>query len=260
MAGPFTAEDFAALVPADKKLDPDWVKSLFARGTRTIYRDKELKFIGMPVGGICTGQVYLGGDGRLWLWDIFNRIKNGVVAREVQYRDRILHPSDGANYVDPLEQIHPFEQGFAVRVKADGKTKVRALDRRGWSDISFNGEYPMGFVNYRDPASSVSVSLEAFSPFIPLDADESGLPATVMRFTVKNTSTTKVEVELAGWLENAVCPFSPEPHCARRTGDTARVQRRGSGSTQAAGTSAHYFRGLRVEHLRKMDRRGHRLR
>ena len=211
MAGSFTAEDFAALVPADKKLNPDWVKSLFARGTRTMYRGTELKFIGMPVGGICAGQVYLGGDGRLWLWDIFNRIKNGVVAREVQYRGRILLPSDGANYVDPLEQIHPFEQGFAVRVKANGKTQVRALDRRGWSDISFIGEYPMGFVHYRDPASPVSVSLEAFSPFIPLDADESGLPATVMRFTVKNTSTTKVEVELAGWLENAVCPYSGKP-------------------------------------------------
>src|ERR1035438_3370425 len=73
MAGPFTREDFEHLVPAEKKLSPDWVKSLFARGEPEILRGGELKFVGMPVGGIGAGQLYLGGDGRLWHWDIFNR-------------------------------------------------------------------------------------------------------------------------------------------------------------------------------------------
>ena len=64
MAGPFTRDDFDQLVPADKKLSPDWVQSLFARGARTVYRGQDLEKIGMPIGGICTGQLYLGGDGR----------------------------------------------------------------------------------------------------------------------------------------------------------------------------------------------------
>ncbi len=50
MAGPFEAADFEKLVPADKKLSPDWVKSLFARGTKAVYRSAELEKIGMPVG------------------------------------------------------------------------------------------------------------------------------------------------------------------------------------------------------------------
>ena len=73
MAGPFTREDFDHLVPADKKLSPDWVKSLFARGTPEVLRGSELRFVGMPIGGIGAGQLYLGGDGRLWHWDIFNQ-------------------------------------------------------------------------------------------------------------------------------------------------------------------------------------------
>ncbi len=73
MAGPFTREDFDHLVPADKKLSPEWVKSLFARGTPEVLRGGELKYVGMPVGGIGAGQLYLGGDGRLWHWDIFNQ-------------------------------------------------------------------------------------------------------------------------------------------------------------------------------------------
>ena len=73
VAGPFEAADFEKLVPADKKLQPEWIKSLSERGVRIPHRGPELERIGMPVGGICAGQLYLGGDGRLWHWDIFNR-------------------------------------------------------------------------------------------------------------------------------------------------------------------------------------------
>ena len=74
-AGPFSADDLDDFpIPADKKLDAAWVSSLSARGEPTVYRSQagELEHLGMPVGGICCGQVYLGGDGTLWHWDIFN--------------------------------------------------------------------------------------------------------------------------------------------------------------------------------------------
>ncbi|MCX7009466.1 MAG: twin-arginine translocation signal domain-containing protein, partial [Kiritimatiellaeota bacterium] len=73
MAGPFSRADFAKLVPEDKKLDPAWVKALFERGTPEILRGANLKYVGMPVGGLCSGQLYLGGDGKLWHWDLFNQ-------------------------------------------------------------------------------------------------------------------------------------------------------------------------------------------
>ena len=192
MAGPFEASEKDAsehgkLVPADKKLDPQWVKSLFARGTREVYRGKDLDKIGMPVGGLCAGQLYLGGDGKLWHWDIFNKSL----------------ATGSQNYANPPQPSSPLEQGFAIEIAGGPKKQVRALDRTGFSDITFCGEYPIAWVEYRDLQSPVSVSLEAFSPHIPLDTLASSLPATVMRFTVKNTSNGKVEVQLAGWLENA---------------------------------------------------------
>ena len=200
MAGPFTRADFDKLVPADKKLTPEWVKSLTARGQRTTYRGPELQKIGMPIGGLCAGQLYLGGDGRLWHWDIFNQ-----------------HIGTGAeHYAKPLVPSAPLDQGFALRVSTASQTLVRPLDRTGWPDISFTGEYPIGFVEYADPLVPVRVSLEAFSPFIPLDTEDSSLPATVMRFTVHNKGRKRVEVELAGWLENAVCMHSGESQCPLR--------------------------------------------
>ncbi len=181
-------------VPADKKLDPKWIKRLSARGESTWYSGTDLETIAMPIGGICTGQVYLTGDGRLVHWDIFNKRNFTGYGRECYNLGR--RPES------------PLQQGFALRVKTGQKTLVRSLDRRGFSGVRFCGEYPVATVEYEDDEVPVSVRLEAFSPFIPLSAEDSALPATVMQFTVKNTSDAPAEVTLAGWLENGVCPDS----------------------------------------------------
>ncbi len=188
MAGPFTRADFDHLVPADKKLSPDWVKSLFERGTPEVLRGNELKFVGMPIGGIGAGQLYLGGDGRLWHWDIFNQfIKTGA-----------------EHYAKPLTPAAPLTQKFSLKLG----DKIIPLDRDGISEITFRGEYPVGIVNYSDPAVPLTVKLEAFSPFIPLNTDDSSLPATIFQFTLHNTSSAPVEATLIGELENGVCLFN----------------------------------------------------
>jgi len=192
MAGPLTAEDFEKLVPSDKKLQPEWIKSLYERGRPTTYRGPELAKIGMPIGGICAGQVYLGGDGKLWHWDIFNQH---------------IGTGDG-HYARPMKPASPLSQGFAIRVTTAGKSQVRVLEQNGFRDIQFRGEYPIGLVEYRDADCPLTISLEAFSPFIPLNAEDSALPAIVMRFTLKNAGSDKAEVEIGGWLQNAVCLYT----------------------------------------------------
>lgn len=188
MAGPFTRADFEKWVPADKKLSPGWVKSLFARGTPEVLRGGDLKYVGMPVGGIGAGQLYLGGDGKLWHWDIFNR-----------------HLSTGADhYAKPPLPTSPLAQQFSLRIG----DRIHPLDREGFADVSFRGEYPIGIVEYADPAVPLRVRLEAFSPFIPLDTDDSSLPATILEFTVHNPGARRVEATLLGELENGVCLHS----------------------------------------------------
>jgi non-lysosomal glucosylceramidase len=210
MAGPFTRADFEQLVPADKKLSPDWVQSLFARGERQVFRGDELKMIGMPVGGIGAGQLYLGGDGRLWHWDIFN-----------------LPPArpkpDDKHYRSPLMPSSPLEQGFAVRIKAGDQVQVRKLQRGEWREISFRGEYPVGRVEYADPGLPVRVVLEAFSPFIPLNTDDSSLPATILEFSLTNTGSQIVAVELCGWLENAIGLRSAKNYTGERSNQIMRA-------------------------------------
>jgi uncharacterized protein (DUF608 family) len=196
VAGPFEGKDFEQLVPRDKKLSPAWIKGLAARGEPEVYKRGELAWVGMPIGGIGCGQLYMGGDGRLWYWDIFTSTTT------TDYDAKIWA---GPHYEHPLTPKPAVEQGFAVQVKLDGKTSVRALDRRGFGDIRFRGEYPIARVTYRDEDLPVEVSLEAFSPFIPLNVADSSLPATVLSYQVTNRGQSPAEVTVSGWLENAVC-------------------------------------------------------
>ena len=51
--------------------------------------------------------------------------------------------------------------------------------------------------NYELQPGTVRVSLEAFTPFIPLDADESGLPIAVLRYRVSNRGRDAVTASVA---------------------------------------------------------------
>ncbi len=224
IAGPFfrqTGVDH--FVPADKKLSPEWVRALFARGEPTWYAGRDLKTIGMPVGGICAGQVYLTGDGRLIGWEVFNQNQNtgyGAVNYEVGR-------GAGETVIDgKIAPVAAFDQGFALRIAAAGGIVDRTLDRRGFPGVRFCGEYPIARVEFVDPSLPVEARLEAFSPFVPLNAADSALPATVMQYTLRNTSAAPVEVTLAGWLQNVACL-----HGAAAFGD--RFLRRNSRLTAA---------------------------
>ena len=187
---------------AMKEFNPDWVSTLDGRGEPTTYTPANsagFDYIGMPIGGICAGQLYLGGDGKLWCWDIFNT----KTMRDV--RGVPTHANPYKRSEPDLKAHHQVKQGFAIRLNHTGKTITRTLDRDGFQSITFRGQYPIGYVTFTDKDLPVRIDLEAFSPFIPLDLDNSTYPATVMAYTVTNTSDGEVSGELLGWLENAVC-------------------------------------------------------
>jgi non-lysosomal glucosylceramidase len=193
-------------IPVDKGLSPEWYKSLYERGQAEVYTGAALAYIGMPIGGLFSGTVYLGGDGKLWLWDIFNETKEGIVDKI--YKDwqgkKEIKPRDGANFIFPVAPEYPFEQGFGIRVIQKDAIWQKNLDFKGFQDISFKGQYPMAEISYHDAQLPVAIDLQSFSPFVPLNVDDSSYPATIMRFKVTNTSNKKASVELSGWLQNAV--------------------------------------------------------
>jgi uncharacterized protein (DUF608 family) len=170
--------NFDPHMPADKGLKDDWVKSLFERGTPEVFSKDQLRNIQMPISGICTGQeLNLSGEGALTGWRV---------------------------HATPLD----IAQGFALRTTTGGKTDTHLLNLDNFPAMTFRGEYPIAKLEYANAAIPVQVSLEAFSPFCPLNFDDSGIPATIFNFTLKNTSQNPVEATLAGSWENGICGFS----------------------------------------------------
>ncbi len=213
VAGPFVPSPLLHNIPVDKKLDPQWVKSLYHRGFVTSYKKSknELQYIGMPVGGIFTGTVYLGGDGRLWLWDIFNKNQNGIDPKTIEWdfevhEGRKVRSQDGSAYVQPAKNIRPLEQGFAFKIETEGKTIIKRMEAEDWDEIVFEATYPMAKIHYIEHHLGIDVSAEVFSPFIPLDENNSGLPCTIYTFSIKNNLKNDITVSIVGWLENKVLP------------------------------------------------------
>ncbi|MFO7975740.1 MAG: GH116 family glycosyl hydrolase, partial [Candidatus Hydrogenedentota bacterium] len=215
MAGPFGAADTRRnhLVPADKKLDRGWVESLFERGEKEVFSGAALDNIGMPCGGIGAGQLYLCGDGTLGDWQIFNNARSYWVGDT-----HSTYTHEGI--------AKPVEQGFTVVFeKADGSRDFASLSRNGFAQVRFKGEYPIATVSYADQGTPVRVEMEAYSPFIPLNARQSCLPATIFNITVENASSGPLKVSVLGRLENAVAnEYTSHSRVVGRT----RIARAGS--------------------------------
>ncbi len=154
---------------------------LFAQGQSRVYAGKYLDAISMPLGGIGGGNVQINGKAKLQSWQIFN------------------------NY-NPLILPHTF---FAVRLASPGAQPiVRALQSEpvgpfaAMNSLSFRGEYPFGWFELGDKDLPVEISLEAFSPLIPMDTKNSAIPCAVFNITARNTSAEPVEVVFLASQQN----------------------------------------------------------
>ena len=172
------------------KVSPEKLAELSSPGTPRVYSADQLATIAMPVGGIYAGQLYFKGDGSLAHWDIMNGRAFGST---------------------PLaRQGAQIAQGFAVRLRdSAGALTSFPLNLKTFPASTFTSDYPAGVVSYEGAKNlPLSVTLEGIAPFIPLDTFSSGIPATFLRVTLKNTSAGAVEGDVLGWLQNGALNLS----------------------------------------------------
>lgn len=168
------------------------------RGPQRTFTDGQLSEIAFPLGGIGTGTVSLGGRGELRDWEIFNRPGKGKIV-PFSFVALWTRPQGGVGTVKVVEAqvMPPYRGSFGYK-----RESAEGLQR--FKKARFTGAYPLAHIDFDDESLPVSVSLDAFNPFVPLDVDASSLPAVIFHYHLVSRSRTPVDVSVAFSLLNAI--------------------------------------------------------
>ncbi len=162
------------------------------------FTGRQLAMLAFPLGGVGAGAISLGGRGQLRDWEIFNRPDKG---KSPQYAFASIWAQ--AASAKPVSRVlesrilPPYEGPSGL-----GSANVPGLPRL--ASATFSGEFPLARIEFEDSDLPVKVSLEAFTPFIPHEADDSGLPVAVLRYRVSNPGAYKAKVAIAFSVDNPV--------------------------------------------------------
>ncbi|MBP3962435.1 GH116 family glycosyl hydrolase [Paenibacillus lignilyticus] len=150
--------------------------------------------IAYPLGGIGAGMFCLEGTGAMSHFSLRHApdithepiIFSGLCVKGEQ--GHIARVMEGPVpswkiYANKAESMNPGSGLFA---------KHFGLPR--FESSSFHARFPFGTVELNDNRLPVEASITGWSPFIPLDADDSSLPAAALEITLINTTDRPVEL------------------------------------------------------------------
>ena len=182
-----------------KNAIPYSVKELYRRGPQTTFRGVHLDHIAMPLGGIGAGSVSLGGWGQLRDWEIRNRPAKGFTVPDSFFTLKIREEGK-----DPITRVVQGPPGGDRAVGGHTMPRMSGEGLPHFRKATFKGHFPFATVQFRDDDLPVRVTLEAFNPFIPLNAKDSSIPVAILVYRVKNHGKRPIDITLFGNLANVI--------------------------------------------------------
>jgi len=170
------------------------------------YDQSHLARIALPIGGIGTGTISLGGRGELRDWEIMNHPAKGFNPGGCFFAINIQQPGSEPITRALEGQIDPadYEGSSGCAISNHGLPRFR--------NCIFEAAYPFGQVQLTDPEIPVEVKLQAFNPLIPTDPDSSGIPLAVFRFVLKNLTKQTLNTAVCASLANFIGDIPAPPN------------------------------------------------
>jgi len=165
------------------------------------YKGSKTKEISFPLGGIGTGCIGLSGNGSLIDWEIFNKPNKGTFqgfthfAVKAERRGEVIDARVlNGDVCPPYTGMHHVKwyngYGFGV-----DRATLSGLPH--FSEVVFNGEYPLANLQYVNSSFPGEIGLLAFNPLIPMNDKDSSIPAAFFEFEIENTTDEELTYSLA---------------------------------------------------------------
>ncbi|MCE5277777.1 MAG: GH116 family glycosyl-hydrolase [Planctomycetaceae bacterium] len=161
------------------------------------YTGSRLNTISFPLGGIGTGCVGLSGTGRLVDWEIFNKPnKNSMLG----FSHFAIKAEAGGQLLDSRVMNGDLPPPYMGGGMGPGRETLAGVPH--FSKCEFQGEFPIARLTLTDRKFPGAVTVKAFNPFIPLNEDDSGIPAAFFEVEVKNPTKKKINYTLCLTVQN----------------------------------------------------------
>ena len=174
----------------------DWKdKAQIERNTKRYINKQEA--VRVLLGGIGTGNISLDASGRMCDFELFNHPNKNLKLPYTFFS--IWSKWEGEEPDTRILEAAP--QGVCAKRWAPA-SELPGLPR--FESSALVCRYPFVEVELSEEGLPLTIVAEAFTPFIPLDADNSGLPGFRMTYRVTNLSDKPAQVSVCGTLPNVV--------------------------------------------------------
>lgn len=137
-----------------------------------------------PLGGIGSGSIGITAKGVLCDWEIFGRPNKGSYNKFSHFA--LTAETGGKRYVRAL--VGDCDREFVGRLENNfghGAVQSTMSGLPHFKRVGFKGKFPFAELKFSDDEFPSEPVLTAFNPFIPLDEDDSSLPAAMFELKLK---------------------------------------------------------------------------
>lgn len=169
------------------------------------YYDEQLRFIQVPHGGIGTGNILVNGYGSIREIEIFNRASRDELPPEMMLFT--IYAKEEGKQSEAMvlegEMLSEFPNPFGrPRQQLGGLPRFR--------EVEFRNAYPAVQINLVDERIPLEVKQRSWSPFIPVDPDNSSLPVAVIEWIITNPGKDAVDYSIGFTMENPLKPIGAD--------------------------------------------------